>query len=303
MEKVESLKGYYERTNKPIPYDLLQCDSAVSHLNILRRHNCCTSVPFQRNDYYKITLFNEPATIHTEQGILEITQPCIIFSNPKIKYGWQSLGGKSEGYICLFNESYLSPSLKATLATFYNRFEANAYPFLLLTESNYLTFRQYFQQMENVYNNTFEFKTSVLRNLLELVFFLGLEIQETQSPKIKPAEPSDRIVIKFLQLLESQFPVDSPLNAIPYRTAGDFAAQLFVHVNHLNHSIKMALGKSTTEAINDRIISEAKALLKNSDWTIAEIANSLGFEYPQHFTLFFKRETSNTPRIFRQAIM
>ena len=91
---------------------------------------------------------------------------------------------------------------------------------------------------------------------------------------------SARITAVFLELLERQFPIESVQRPLELRTAQDFAKRLSVHVNHLNRSVKEITGKPTTAHIADRIITEAKALLQHTDWSIAEIAYALGFEYP-----------------------
>ncbi len=58
-------------------------------------------------------------------------------------------------------------------------------------------------------------------------------------------------------------------------------------------------GKTTTGLILERIVQEAKILLKHTDWNISEIAYSLGFEEPAHFNNLFKKHTSLTPKSFR----
>lgn len=60
------------------------------------------------------------------------------------------------------------------------------------------------------------------------------------------------------------------------------------------------MGDTTSGLINKRIIQEAKVLLKGTVWSISEIAWTLGFEEANHFSSFFKRHTSFTPRQFRQ---
>jgi AraC family transcriptional activator of pobA len=46
-------------------------------------------------------------------------------------------------------------------------------------------------------------------------------------------------------------------------------------------------------------MSEAKALLKHTDWNIADIAYALGFEEPAHFNNFFKKQALASPKSFR----
>ena len=48
-----------------------------------------------------------------------------------------------------------------------------------------------------------------------------------------------------------------------------------------------------------RVLQEAKALLKHTDWNISEVAYGLGFEEPAHFNNFFKKHTRLRPTEFR----
>ncbi len=66
--------------------------------------------------------------------------------------------------------------------------------------------------------------------------------------------------------------------------------------------MKESTGKTTTEWIAERMVKEAKALLQFSNWDIAEIAYSLGFEHSSNFIIFFKKQTGNTPLQFRKEI-
>ncbi len=76
-----------------------------------------------------------------------------------------------------------------------------------------------------------------------------------------------------------------------------------MHVNHLNSVIKKNTGKSTSVIIHDRMVAEAKALLRNTSWNVAEIAYALGFAYPSHFNKYFKKFTEVTPLEFRMNNM
>ncbi len=103
----------------------------------------------------------------------------------------------------------------------------------------------------------------------------------------------------FLELLERQFPIESPDKPLTLRTAQDYALRLSVHVNHLNRAVKEVTGRPTTAHIADRVVSEAKALLQHTDWNIADIAYGLGYDYPTYFNNFFKKMTGSNPLKFR----
>jgi len=76
-------------------------------------------------------------------------------------------------------------------------------------------------------------------------------------------------------------------------------AQLAIHTNHLNRTLKEATGKTTTGHIAERIIIEAKALLLHSNWDVAQISYSLGFGHTSNFNIFFRKQTGQTPHRFR----
>src|SRR5882724_6058363 len=103
----------------------------------------------------------------------------------------------------------------------------------------------------------------------------------------------------YTELLERQFPIESPSQQFGLRSAKDYASQLAVHINHLNRAVKQTTGKTTTEHITGRVLSEAKALLKHTDWNISMISYCLGFEEPSHFNNFFRKRTQLTPSAFR----
>jgi AraC-like DNA-binding protein len=124
--------------------------------------------------------------------------------------------------------------------------------------------------------------------------------------KMQPSEnyaqnknAASRITNVFLELLERQFPIESLDRPLQLRNANDYANILAVHVNYLNKSLKEITGKSTTTLINERIITEAKALLKHTNLNIADVAYALGFEYPTYFNNFFKRMTGTNPKSLR----
>jgi len=104
----------------------------------------------------------------------------------------------------------------------------------------------------------------------------------------------------FTELLERQFPIELSNQVIKLNSPSAFAGQLNIHVNHLNKALKEITGKTTSQLINERVLQEAKVLLKSTNLAIAEIAWSLGFEEPNHFSSFFKSRAKITPKKFRQ---
>ena len=77
------------------------------------------------------------------------------------------------------------------------------------------------------------------------------------------------------------------------------AEKLAVSRTQLHKKVTSLTGKSITHYINHIRIEKAKALLKESDLQINEIAFELGFESANYFTRIFKKETGKSPVVFR----
>lgn len=302
MEKLESLREYYEITRKEIPRDLLCKNFPTSHFNVLQRKNCSGGLPFARRDYWKISLLDKRAELETKDQRILINRHCIFFSNPSICYGWKSIGKEQTGFICLFNDQYLTQELRESFNRLNQLFENIQIPFLFLDHESYKLLHFCFQQMFDVYHSDFEYRGEVVREWLQLIIYQVIKIQLKSHSSVIGRGSGDRIVHLFTEALDAQFPVDSPRNPILLKTPFDFAEQLHIHVNHLNYCLKFLTGKSTTQHINERLVEEAVSLLENSSWNVSEIAESLGFEYVQHFTNFFKKQTGRTPKSYRKDI-
>jgi AraC family transcriptional activator of pobA len=152
-----------------------------------------------------------------------------------------------------------------------------------------------FQKMMAEQSTDYLFKNDLIRNYINLIIHEALRMQPVEN-FIQYKSAAARTTSLFLDLLERQFPIESTDRPLQLRTAQHFASQLSVHTNHLNRSVKEVTGKPTTAHITERIISEAKALLHHTDWSIAEIAYALGFEYPTYFNNYFKRMTGTIPK-------
>jgi AraC family transcriptional activator of pobA len=79
----------------------------------------------------------------------------------------------------------------------------------------------------------------------------------------------------------------------------DYADRLRVTPGHLNVLCHSHLGRSASAEIHQRLILEARRLLRYTDAPAFVIAQDLGFADPAYFGRFFRRETGITPRRYR----
>lgn len=256
------------------------------------------TVPYNRRDFYKISLTLGTGRLYYADKGVEIDRPALIFSNPMIPYAWEGISDSQEGYFCLFTEGFLRAKDRDLALQDTPLFKIGGDPVFFIDNARQAYISTIFQNMLREFNTDYIHKFDLLRSHLNLLLHEAMKMQPSVS-YFKHANASARIATMFLTLLERQFPVDSPQYALKLKTANDYAEHLSVHVNHLNRAVKEVTGKTTTEHLTERIVSEAKALLLNTNWSVNEIAYSLGYEYPTYFNNLFKKHTGVTPSSLR----
>ena len=75
------------------------------------------------------------------------------------------------------------------------------------------------------------------------------------------------------------------------------ASELCLSPGYFGDIIRKALGESPKDYIRDFVVRRAKSLILSGK-SIDQVAEEIGFEYPQHFTRMFKNTTGVTPRQF-----
>jgi AraC-like DNA-binding protein len=158
-----------------------------------------------------------------------------------------------------------------------------------------------YERMFEEINSDYIHKYDVLRTIVYEMLHFALKMQPSENLAKHPLNAAQRICTLFLELLERQFPIDEISQTLTLRSASDYAEKLNVHVNHLNRAIKESTDKTTTHIIAERVLQEAKMLLKQTAWTVSEIAYVLGFTELTHFNNFFKKHVQQSPVKFRNV--
>lgn len=78
-----------------------------------------------------------------------------------------------------------------------------------------------------------------------------------------------------------------------------FADKLAVSNQYLSDLLKNLTGMTTQQHIHNEVIELAKEKLMKTRLSVAEIAYTLGFQYPQSLNKLFKNKTGITPNEFR----
>ncbi|WP_243456601.1 helix-turn-helix domain-containing protein [Mobilitalea sibirica] len=110
---------------------------------------------------------------------------------------------------------------------------------------------------------------------------------------------SQDIVQRFEKLLKSYFDSDEPKNfGLP--SVRYCSEQLGYSANYLSDVLKQETGKNAQEQIHFYLIEKAKDMLLGTSEPVNTIAYELGFKYPQHLSVLFKKKIGVSPNEFRK---
>ena len=279
---------------------------ALGHFNIfdvadVLRHPAPPTPPSltaDRRTYYKIGLLEGSGRAAYDGRELNIQAPSLWFTTPQLSFFWQPDAPLRTGYICVFTAEFLRAAPVPGTWEQLPLLQPGGQRVLELGCDDYAALSGLFAKMKLVIASNFAYKYDLLRACLLEVLYCGQQLQPP--PTAAPGHSAAaRLAAQFVDLLERQFPLASPQQQLRLRTARDFALALAVHPNHLNRVLRCARGSTTTALIATRVAQEAKLLLRQTDWTLAEIADCLSFANGAHFGTFFKRQTGLAPGKFR----
>jgi len=261
-----------------------------------------THMPYNRRAYYKISLVTGRNVAAYADKVIHIEKSALVFATPKIPYHWIPQDLDQKGYFCIFTDDFLVQSKSGVVLDDLPIFRPGGYPVFQLTDEQAAELNKIFQKMYDEISSSYLYKYDLIRNYVLEVIHYGQKLQPITT-YTENHSASARVSSLFIELLERQFPIAAPQQKINLRTAKDYADQLAIHTNHLNKVLKESTGKTTTEHIGNRLLQEAKILMKQTDWNISEIAYSLGFEQLSHFSKFFKKQTNLSPVEYRSQLV
>lgn len=298
MDQIYTVEDFYRAKLNWMPENL---KNELGHFNVFRLsdfvHNSTKCESYVRKEYFKVSLINGRHKYEYADKTIQIEDNALIFGNPNVPYHWEPMGDTLSGYVCIFTESFFHQFGAAKLNE-YPVFKPGGHPIYFLSDTQKQRISNVFNRMFDEISSEYTYKYDVIRNLVFELVHEAMKM-EPATTLFTNSNAFARIASLFLELLERQFPISSPMQRVKFRSPTDFAGQLSVHVNSLNRALKETTGKTTSQLISQRILQEARSLLKYTDWNISEISWCLGFEELPHFINFFKKNVQVTPKSYR----
>ncbi len=106
------------------------------------------------------------------------------------------------------------------------------------------------------------------------------------------------LITRFEQILKEYYASEEQRNTgvITVKRCG---SELNMSPHYLSDLLRKETGRSAQEHIYQFLIDRAKTRLLSTEESISEVAYSLGFEYPNHFSKLFKTKTGMSPVEYR----
>jgi AraC-like DNA-binding protein len=296
-----TLEEFYNRHGASLPEGLAR---EIGHFNVFEtaklfdKKTGSREIPYSRRDYYKISWLRGKSRAEYADKVIDVKENALLFATPKIPYHWLPENDDQSGMFCIFTADFLASSKAGISLDDLPIFQPGELPVFQLNDEEMREIEYIFRKMHKELAADYRYKYDLLRNLVMELIHYGQKLQPMTAIS-NSQNASERISSLFIELLERQFPLESFDQRLRLRSAKDYADRLSVHVNHLNKVLKDVTGHTTTEIISNRVVQEAKILLKQTNWNIAEISYMLGYDDLSHFSNFFKKQTSFTPAAFR----
>ena len=249
-------------------------------------------IPPNRQSVYYITFIKEGSGTKSI-GLFNfpVAKNTLFVVPTRVIHSTQYKSDKNSGYLVNFNiDFFLNNAFPKKLISDKKIFKSSLKPYMVVSAKQRKKIETIFEAILSENSGTAQQKNEMIAiKILELLILCDRFFTEAQAfGKENIYHP---VIEKFNELLEENF--------AKYRSVQFYANALHVHPTHFNFLMKCHVGLSAKKAIDNRILLEAKYLLTSSSYSVKEIANLLGFEDTNYFSVFFHKTSRFSPSEYR----
>ena len=291
MTHFKNITAYSEYINFPKPE---HPQLSIITINKALIEGLRASSPSITNDFYTISFKKlTSGNLNYGQTKYDFSNGAMAFMAPRQVMQWdENTELEDSGFIITFHEDFIRGTELSNTIKNYGYFSYATNEALHVSPKEEKLMQMIFDTIESEYhNNQDEFSKDIIISQLETLLKYADRFYKRQF--LNRQEASGILLDKFKAELRN-FYSDNRLNGIPHIET--IAQKLSVSQRYLSDALKAETGKSAKEHINLFIIEKAKDKLIGTTESISQIAYDLGFEYPQHFSKMFKKQTGKSPK-------
>lgn len=248
--------------------------------------------PIYKEAYYCFLLMEKgEAELRVEGYSTFIKAPALITGLPGETWEW-SKWKEIEGWFICFDAETLMAGLKGGYSLDPIPFldSQGGFPFIPLSEEKFQRLRLLAKEMKECMDD-FPIYFDLLRaELWQFIFLAEKEYVLNGNKGRKKVQKTH--LMSFIKLVNQ--------NYANHHDVKFYADSLHITPNYLNKIVNSNLGISAFDYISNRIISEAKVLLRLTQVNISELSFKLGYENPNYFIRLFNKIVGVPPMEYRK---
>jgi len=230
-----------------------------------------------------------------DKGVMTFVAPKQVLSLPGMQT--DSIGPAS-GYALLLHPDFLYKHPLATKIKTYGFFSYTVNEALHLSAREEKNITELFEKIAEEYQHIDKHTQDIILSQIDLLLNYSNRFYERQFITRKVVNHD--LLSKVEALLNKSFEQAEILNnGAP--TVESIAEKLNLTPHYLSDMLRSLTGQTAQQHIQEKLIEKAKEYLSVTNFSVAEIAYQLGFDYPQSFNKLFKKRMSVSPLEFRQT--
>jgi len=294
--KLENFRSQHRETaaSPAFGYNQLDAALAIPGFEIYSSEGIKPALGPIKSAFYRISIAMRGG-VDVQLGLEKFTQRpgTLCFTFPNQVFCKSNIQPGTFGYYILFNPGFLDTLIPlAQLPAMFPFLDFSGVPFIQLAPEEIGRVEEFVLRINDEVQRTEPGKEAAVKMYLYLLLLEVKRSYERQQLHVQAPGDQHYLVSRFRKLVSQHF--------LTRRKVADYAKLLAVTPNHLNRTIKSVTDTTASAAITYMLAQEAKALLRHTDASVAEIAYRLNFSDPASFNRFFKRASGQTPLHFRE---
>lgn len=276
-------------------YNNLEPAKKIAGMEIYSSEGLRPAVGPLKSDFYRISITLR-GSVDVQLGLEEFKHRpgTLSFTFPGQVFSKSNISADTFGYYILFNADFLQEIIPADkIPVEFPFFDYAGVPFIQLLEAEITAVADFCGKINEELQHH---RPGCEKAISMYLYLLLLEVKRSYVAQQLHLTDTDTrrtyLVPRFKKLVSQHF--------LSKKRVADYAALLGVTPNHLNRTVKEVTGHTASDAIADMLVQEAKAVLRYTDTSVAEISYQLNFSDPAGFNRFFREQTGQTPLAFRK---
>lgn len=293
----DSIEDYNFRINIPPPrYPDFDIRDFEENMRTVRLKMSPFRIPF----YQLALLESGGGTVASDGKKFQLDRFSLFFNLPGQIIYWDVPQNWRGYYLCI-TESFYTVPVDGYPKLFDLPYFRSYTPAIQLQPEEARMILDIFGRMDHEYHHPTPYNQAIIKSFLNTILAFCLQFYHRELSDRQTKMEQSSLGERFKILIHDQITALSMGLEEDAPAPGLAADRLFVSAQHLSETIRKELGFTPTQYINNRLVEEAKKLLRSTELQIQEIAYQLGFKDTSYFNRLFKKISGTSPSRYRNA--